>query len=454
MALVDNSLITWINRPYLDLSPCSHSCWHVHGIDYSYCNLVKDSSTTDSSTTTNPVTLIHPISFRESLTRESGLFQYQVNNPLQLPNDLRTERWDTLCNYLNHYQELQLITQVRVIALLSSLCLHKAVLEYIPKISEIQISSSTMQAYLAYSRVMSSLMSQLDSYTLDNLQELETIANYAPLGSSTRFGASLQLVALFGKATGNLQATTHWGNVTAKALDNLRSSLDTFNYKRLTSVYHRAVVFIPLLQGDKKAVSQKMDFCQLLAEDLINECKNEMERQAAHENLTTVFESRTKEAMWLGDINLAEERSKKIVEMEPLYSRYRLQLGEILIKQNKFEEAAKIYRSAARLGPPGTAIAWFMAGQCHEKLGDLDIACDSYLASVQMDELAISAVERLNKLAPRLGNPALVNWSKMRLQQLQEQQKEVVFQPRNSYIPEASSELKLAGEKALAQIQS
>jgi tetratricopeptide (TPR) repeat protein len=156
--------------------------------------------------------------------------------------------------------------------------------------------------------------------------------------------------------------------------------------------------------------------------------------------------SRVKEALLLEDIDLAEERVRKIVELDPFYSVYRLELGEVLIKQGKFEEACKIYRSAARLGPPGTAIAWFMAGQCHEKLGEIDIACDCYLASVEMDELAISAVERINKLAPNLGNSALVNWSNIRLLQLREEEKIYDQQTRTSYIPEASSELKRSGQ--------
>jgi tetratricopeptide (TPR) repeat protein len=195
-----------------------------------------------------------------------------------------------------------------------------------------------------------------------------------------------------------------------------------------------------------------MDICQSLAEELTRECKNESERLSAYDTLITVFESRTKEALWLGDIDLAEERAKKMVAMEPLYSRYRLQLGEILLKQNKFEEAAKIYRSATRLGPPGMAIAWFMAGQCHERLREIDIACDCYLASLQMDELAISAVEKINKLAPRLGNSMLTDWSTMRLEQLREQQGGMVSKTKTSYIPEAASALKLAGERELSQI--
>lgn len=111
-----------------------------------------------------------------------------------------------------------------------------------------------------------------------------------------------------------------------------------------------------------------------------------------------------------------------------------------------------IYRSAARLGPPGTAIAWFMAGQCHEKLKSPELACDCYLASLNLDSLAISAVERLTKLSPQLGNSALVQWSTVRFVELQEQLKKIASQSRNIYIPEASSGLKVQAEEALSRV--
>lgn len=445
MSLLDNSFVTWLNRPYLDLEFLNVGPLHLYGIEFSYRNLVENLPIP------NPVTITHPISFRESLIRESRLFQYQVNNPLQLANELRTERWNTLCNYLTHYQELQPATQLRIMYLLSSLCLHEAVLEYVPEMSKSEIANNSTLALLALCRAVSNLMLQPNAGTLDNLKEFENIANYA-VNSQVRFNAAIQLVILYARTFRNLETAEFWRSVAIQELDKLKILHNSFSYKRLTSICYRAVVFIPLLQKDKKAVVREMDLCQSLAESMTFECKNEVEQIAACENLKTVLESRTKEALWLEDIDLAEERAKKIVSMEPLDSSYRLQLGEILIKQRKFEEASKMYRSAARLGPPGTAIAWFMAGQCHEKLGEIDIACDFYLASVQMDDLAISAVEKLNKLAPRLGNSALETWSNVRLLQLQEQQKSIANQPRTSYIPEASSALKLAGEKALAQI--
>jgi tetratricopeptide (TPR) repeat protein len=224
------------------------------------------------------------------------------------------------------------------------------------------------------------------------------------------------------------------------------TALDDFSCKRLTSIYYRAVVFVPLLRGDKESVISEMNLCESLSWQLIQEASSEVERLAADENLNIVLDSRTKEALWLQDVQLAQERALVLIDREPLYSRHRLRLGEILLKQGKVNEAVNIYHSAARLGPPETPVSWFMAGQCHEKLGELELACDCYLASIDMDELAISAVERLNKLASRLDNQVLVSWSTMRLNQLLEQQKNMPNNTGTSYIPEASSELKSSGK--------
>jgi hypothetical protein len=87
-----------------------------------------------------------------------------------------------------------------------------------------------------------------------------------------------------------------------------------------------------------------------------------------------------------------------------------------------------------------------VAGQCHENLGELELACDCYLDSIRMDELAISAVERLNKVSSCLDNQALANWSTMRLNQLLEQQKNMPNNTGSSYILEATSELKSSGK--------
>ncbi|MHC5727422.1 MAG: tetratricopeptide repeat protein, partial [Nostoc sp.] len=90
--------------------------------------------------------------------------------------------------------------------------------------------------------------------------------------------------------------------------------------------------------------------------------------------------------------------------------------------------AVQAYRNATRLGPPGTAIAWFMMGQCYQSLKELELACDCYLACLQSDPLSISAVRRLSQIAPLLGDENLASWSQLRLSQLQEEKEKMVAQ--------------------------
>jgi len=91
--------ITWSHRPYFDLSPYQSGAWHIQGIDYSYRSLVSEVGGFDTPSE-SPVSLVHSASFREQLIRETGLFQYPINDPLALPDELRTERWRVLCETL------------------------------------------------------------------------------------------------------------------------------------------------------------------------------------------------------------------------------------------------------------------------------------------------------------------------------------------------------------------
>lgn len=452
MSFLEKSPVTILNRAYLSLEYEKNAPLHCIKIEFSYQNLIKNVSLSNSLLMNNPITIVHPISFRQSLVHECGLLQYQADDPLQVNTEWRSPRYREMCDYLTNYKNLKSENKLQVIELLSSLCFHDAILEYIPVMSASEIAQDSTLASLANCRAMSNLLSSSPINASQSTKEFELIAAHAPVGSKVRFNVAIQLISLSAKNFGNLRDTEKWKNFAYQELKYLKDFLDNFTYKRLTDIYYRAAVFVSILKDKRKVAVKEMDLCEALAKELLQEGKTELEQIAAHENLTTVFESRTKEALWLKDFDLAEERARKLVQMDPLYPRYRLQLGEVLIKQSKIEEALMIYRSAARLGPPGTAIAWFMAGQCHEKLKSPELACDCYLASLNLDSLAISAVERLTKLSPQLGNSALVQWSTVRFVELQEQLKKIASQSRNIYIPEASSGLKVQAEEALSRV--
>jgi Flp pilus assembly protein TadD len=92
-----------------------------------------------------------------------------------------------------------------------------------------------------------------------------------------------------------------------------------------------------------------MDLCESYAKGL--PCKNEAQQIVAYENQNIVLESRTKEALWLGNLDLAEERARRLAQRDALDSKYQGELGEVLVKRGKIAEAAQAFHAAIRLGP-------------------------------------------------------------------------------------------------------
>ncbi len=415
MLSLNNSPVAWLNRPYFDLGPSNGGSIHLSGIEISYRSLIDD-KLYDGLQATLPST------FRKELIKETGLVHYQVNNPLQLSVELRTERWQKLCDYLSNYQELKSITQLNLMDLLKRLCFYQVILDYVPEMSEEEIASNPFLAHMAYRRVFAKMMLGFEFDTYDFLDDFQMVANYASSGSLAKINCILQLVVQYAKTFNNLDKAKFWREIARKEVEAAKEKVDDFVYQLLISIYHRAVVFVPLLQGNKEQVVREMDLSESYADSLKG--KDKWQQIVADENRTILFESRTKEALWLRDLDLAEERARKLVQREPFDPKYHVELGEVLFKQNQFEKALNSYRSAIRLGAPYTAIAWFMAGQCYHLLGDPEMACDFYLNCLKCDPLAISAVEQLAELSPHLGDSTLVNWSKLRLTELKKQQQQ------------------------------
>lgn len=186
--------------------------------------------------------------------------------------------------------------------------------------------------------------------------------------------------------------------------------LPKFGYDLPLSRYYRAASFAPQLAGDRARVREETGIAERLAGSL--EPTNERERVLKLENLHPLLESRVKKAFWLDELDLAEARARELVEdVDPYDPRARIELGEVPINRGKMAEPAEVYVSAAHLGPRGTAIACFMAGQCYEHLEDPPRACDCYLAAHTADPLGISPLRRLASLAKRIGRLPLAEWA-------------------------------------------
>jgi len=129
------------------------------------------------------------------------------------------------------------------------------------------------------------------------------------------------------------------------------------------------------------------------------------------ENLHAVMESRTKEALWLGDRDEALSRSLKVIEVDPCDAKAWAELGEIHYLREEWKQASEAYATAAMLGPPASAIGRYMAGLCFGKLGQ-DMSAAFFLKdALEGDPLGISSRHRINELPKVAVLDALKHWN-------------------------------------------
>lgn len=399
---IDCSFKGWLYRCYLDLGPSpADAPFHVRGIDLAYRSLVEDTSYSRIESSLNA-------SFREALIAATGLHQYDVAAPTELPDGFRTEQWQRLCSYVDAFGDLPRMTQVRLGWVLSKLCFHRFVLDLLPASVDGRLEESDAMSTLAYLRAWSRYRLWFDDPAQPySLAEFERIATQAPPGLS-RIHASYQMVVQNAKLNSNLAACERWQVLHAVAIADYKDDLDEFSYQWLMSRYHRVGGFLPQMRRDKDGVAYEMARAEEIARALPRE--DPVQRVVADEMLFPCLESRMQEALWIGDLDLALERIKEYVSLSPLDPRAWLHQGEVLLQRNEVEGALSSFQQTIRLAPPGEEIAFFMAGQCYEIVDDLESAFDSYLNALRVDPLGFSSAERLEEVAIQLGQNAAVEW--------------------------------------------
>lgn len=415
---LNHSFTRWLFRPYLDLEPAvPRGPYHLAGIDYFFRSLVEDRQYPHIQACFNP-------SFRKVLLRDIGLVDYDIATPLDLPEPLHSERWRVLCESIRSFDSLPCRSQVRLAWTLSKMCFQSVAADLVPPVCVERIAESDERAGLAFVRCYSRYRMNVDDISSPySIDEFKKIATEAPPGINL-IDASYQVVVQNVKHAANLPEVELWQGRHREAIERSRPVLDEFTYLFVMSRFHRVGGFIPQLQRRRKELVEEMDLSEKYALALPQ--PDEVYRVAAEEVLYPVLESRTKEALWLEDKELALARVQRAVELSPNDSRAWLQLGQVQIERDEPEAALAAYRRAARLAPPGREIALFMAGQCLEVLDDLDSACDAYLGALQADPLGISAAEQLEAVATQLGHDTIVRWVRPHLEQLRTLQAQVV----------------------------
>jgi tetratricopeptide (TPR) repeat protein len=315
-----------------------------------------------------------------------------------------------LCEGLDHWRELTTDQQCRLALVLHGLGIYSPISSCIPDISKEEIATDPDNAGLAYRRASARYVLGLSDRTGDaNLSELETIVIAAPPNQPVALHAALKVLVHKAKVGASLSELSAWRSCAERILNLIVPESDGFVGALLQSRFYRAIAFVPQCQGDRAEVVRLMDLAESYA--FAATPTDEAQELLYLENLYPVMESRTKEALWLGDLDLALASAQRVIDIDPYDSRAWLELGQVRVKRNEYALAAEAYAAAATLGPPSSAVGRYMAGLCFRQLGQPLLAAFFFAATVEIDACAISSHDEIQALPDLPVFAVLKEWS-------------------------------------------
>lgn len=405
---LSSRLSAWLLRPYLDLGPFTTGPLHVRRVEEHW----KAFADLRSPAFVSQRAL--PPAFKAQLVQEADLPQHYVRDPRQLPDSLMTERWRAMCEALDNWNDLSSERQSRLILLLHSLCLYECVLEQVPRAEARALSTDPHRAELAFwrelARYIQGLPDRISEYGWADMSGFEEISCCTPSAVPAGFNAAIRVLVHNAKTGASHRELAKLAARAERALADSIDRVDTFTSVLLKSRFHRAAGFVPQRCGDRVEVCRQMD----LAERYAYSVKPATAAQEVLylENLHALMESRTKEAIWLGDNELALSRALKVTEVDPYDAKAWVELGEIRMRRKEWALAADAYVIAAMLGPPASAVGRHMAGLCFRELGHDLLAALFFKETLDFDPLGISPRDEIRALPDIAALQALKEWSR------------------------------------------
>lgn len=341
---------------------------------------------------------ILPPAFRRNLIRESGLTEFGVRHPADLPTGLRTSAWERLCEWVECFADGDAKRQLLTARVLFRLGFGDLATGMVPD-RPVTTLSTPEEFYLYYWRGIARYATSVGT-TLMPPADNFAMADHPGCPLHLKLAIATHGVVFAARETKSISDAERWQERAVGYLAELLASDDFTEFEKvmLESRYYRGAGFVPFMRGDRAGVVADMDRAEELARAL--RPASEWEEYLTVENLHACLESRSKEAFGLGDVTLGHRRTLEFLALDPCDPKSHIELAESLVRQSRYREAADSYLQAARLGPVSTALASAMAGECFARAGEAALAEDCYLQALRVDPYAISAARGWRRIAP------------------------------------------------------
>lgn len=348
-----------------------------------------------------------PPKFRAIAVKESGLIEYNANSPIELNKSLQTSDWEGICNFLMDWGSLDEESKIMLIKILFALSYYEDSMKWLSNIPTMQeISSSDNKAYLAYQFHFAKFITSRSINTIP--KGFIDIVNNASTGSMARVQSLFTIIYI------NIHYLKKYDDIETllselnEGIEAAISTLDSRDTIRLKIRYYS-------LLSDYYLISNKKFSRDIFSKSkkLINNLPDDnwIDDILKKEALRRLYDQSSMILRKSQDLSEASIFAEKSLEIDPNDSKAHWLLADLYYMQSKFKEAGKLYRRAARLGPIGTARSWFMAGVCHEILGEYEEAIDCHLTAHRLDSSSLSSLEKVNQLSVKLELPFINKWS-------------------------------------------
>jgi len=406
----DASFTRFLFRPYLDFGGADlRAPHHVVGLHFAIRAVLDERDYPHLQASMNP-------SFRDLLLRSVQPMAGDVKThdlDGSGPNDGPARRIIGLCSSFAAQDQ---VTQRRVAWILIKAGFHAPAEALLARVAAPTREPSPEQADLSFALVYARYRQFVDEPQRDySPAEFATIAEHAPPGIA-RVDASYQVVVQAVKHRADVEAAEAWQMRHLAAIEQSDPMLSAFQRLFVRSRFHRVGAFIPQIRGQPERLRAEMDEAERLARAIPR--SDVIGRVAADEVLFPVLESRTREALALGECGRALSHATELVRLSPSDARAWLLLGEVALENGLREQAIHAYGRARWFAPPGRDIAAFMLAQCLDANGDIEAATGALLDSVAVDPLGISAIDALVDRVEQLDNSLLGQWICARAQAL------------------------------------